>query len=72
MYQLTLCTQSLSAMIADHPEFDITTLKFERNADMCTIITGLKSELVSLAFHMHQWEGSYSSFSEEDVPTVLV
>jgi hypothetical protein len=71
MYTLRFCTQTLFHMI-DDINYDTTPFKFNRHVNMLTTVTANnKSDLVDLAYQVHQWEGAFCSFEEEDVLEVI-
>jgi len=71
MYTLRFCTQTLFHTI-DDTNYDTTPFKFYRHVNMLTTVTANnKSDLVDLAYQVHQWEGAFCSFEEEDVLEVI-
>ena len=71
MYTLRFCTQTLLHMI-DEYNYDTTSLKLKRGVDMVTTVTANnKKDLVDLAYNVHQWQGAFCSFEEEEVLEVL-
>ena len=71
MYTLRFCTQTLLHMISDY-NYDTTSLKLKRGVDMVTtVFANNKQDLIDLAYNVHQWEGGFCSFSDEDVLDVI-
>ena len=71
MYTLRFCTQTLFHTI-DDINYDTTPFKFNRHVNMLTTVTANnKSDLVDLAYQVHQWQGAFSSFEEEEVLEVI-
>jgi hypothetical protein len=71
MYTLRFCTQTLLHMISDY-NYNITSLKLKRGVDMVTtVFADNKDDLVDLAYHIHQWEGAFHSFEEDEVLEVI-
>ncbi len=71
MYTLRFCTQTLLHMI-DEYDYDTTSLKLKRGVDMVTTVTANnKKDLVDLAYNVHQWQGAFCSFEEEEVLEVI-
>ena len=67
MYTLRFCTQTLLHMISDY-DYDTTSLRLKRGVDMVTTVTANnKKDLVDLAYNIHQWEGAFHSFEEDEV-----
>jgi hypothetical protein len=58
-------------MISDY-NYNITSLKLKRGVDMVTtVFADNKDDLVDLAYHIHQWEGAFHSFEEDEVLEVI-
>ena len=71
MYTLRFCTQSLFTMIADY-NYNKIPFRFRSGTDMVTtVFADDKNDLVDLAYHIHQWEGAFDSFSEDEVLEVI-
>ena len=53
-------------------DYDTTGLKLKRGVDMCTtVFANKKSDLIDLAYQVHQWQGAFCSFEEEEVLEVI-
>ena len=71
MYTLRFCTQTLFTMISDY-NYDKIPFRFRSGTDMITtVFADNKDDLVDLAYHVHQWEGGFSSFSDDEVLEVI-
>ena len=71
MYTLRFCSQTLLHMISDY-DYDTAPLKLKRGNDMITtVFADDKNVLVDLAYHIHQWEGAFHSFEEDEVLEVI-
>ena len=58
-------------MISDY-DYDITSLKLKRGTDMVTtVFADNKDDLVDLAYRVHQWEGAFHSFEEDEAMAIL-
>jgi len=71
MYTLRFCTQSLFTMISDY-NYNKIPFRFRSGTDMITTaFADNKTDLVDLAYHVHQWEGAFHSFEEDEVLEVI-
>ena len=71
MYTLRFCTQSLFTMISDY-NYNKIPFRFRSGTDMVTtVFADDKNDLVDLAYHIHQWEGAFHSFEEDEVLEVI-